>query len=216
MRRYTTPHDTGIIEDSAVPICLRLVRGSAQKYLTDRAEAEEKFSTPRLPSLLTIFIGIPALIGGLVAIGIPGHTLLPWPWTMALLMLGLALILGGIAWCMSGLRNDEARQRATLKAIDEEAGAASDAIDIPMHRCRAGVARVGERKIVRSAMEGVTPEVRDRLIALLDNGHWRAAEEAVNTLMLEAEERWLQEHDRLVKKEKEARASAAQEALGRA
>lgn len=204
MERIATEHDTGFIEDDGYGLpSLYLTRGSAKQYLTERAKIETIDATSYRS---TLFAFIPALI--LVVTGLLFGSVLGSA-TVPVLGGGIFfLVIAGTATVIIGRR--ESLQRRAVQALTKDAGVSDPFCLHFLH-----LPFEAQQEIGPVAMGRVTPEVRDRLLSLIETGHKGAAEEAVRMLVEEASSGWVANNRRL-RKEREAEERAlARDALER-
>lgn len=186
------PHDTGFVKaggPSGDHMHLVLTNGSAREYLTEYTEIMEQMK-PRYWVLASSFL---VAVLGFVLISVLSLTYIDifplriteWPHGLrtAFFWVGGVSLLGWLVGLFASTRK-QLKRDAALNKLADEAGV-SQSIRTGLH---AQYPNVSARKAQQVAQElaGVTPEVRDRLMRLLRERKFEAAESAVCLLLDEA------------------------------
>lgn len=208
MERTLTDHDTGFTEEGEYgPPALYLTRDSARQYLTERAKIETIDATSYRT---TLFPFVPALI--LVVAGLLFRLPLG---SAAIPVLGggiFFLVITIITTVIIGRR--ESRQRKAVQALTEDAGV-SGPFRLHLFDGTSTLPLEARREITRDAMGHVTPEVRDRFLDLIEDGHQEAVKEALNMLVEEASSTWAKNSRRLRNEREAEKKTLARRALER-
>lgn len=186
---------------------------SVRKYLSERDAIMEQNGPVHeglfiFPALLGFFpLGVAGLLALMRGTGTPVSSIPIAPIALTSIpFLAVLLIVGVVAF----LR--ECRSERLLEDLDESAGVQSIPFSFPD---RAYVLDFDREDILGRVADGVTPDVRDRLLGLIANGDREAAERAVAILTEEACRNYERERDRRAQKALRARESSARSALGR-
>lgn len=210
MERTATPRDTAITEHDGYRYQhLYLLRGSAQKYLDRGLTIENAGQRLRHVALIAGIFGLVNILGALflslLQIIDTISTVMPtdnpflstarWLITVGIATGALGVVLLVIAYVK------ENQTEAKLDALDEDIGLSSPIVLPPRAPTRA----------IEETLANITPAVRDRFLALMDDGREDVVDAAMSTLVREARAQWAQENARAVKEAE----SLALQALGR-
>lgn len=206
-------HDTALIEEEHYPErhCLRLVSGSAREYERRRQVIEKDLAPVGIRVAIALgTVGLVLLTFG-VFYGLPMSVNLLRPTQVAPYAIYISLPLLGVAGIILAVNaRRESLRESRLKALNASLGTQAlplaSAVLLDTHARKAVLAGV---------LDGVTPDVRDRLLRLVGQGKKGVAEEAVSILLAEAKREQRCQQEREAREVLESRGSSARRVLGR-
>lgn len=209
-------HDTATVHPEARNPDITLVPASAHDYVrkirqikTDTAPVAATLASAAAWFGTALLIAAPLWGTAPHLLGLPSTgPLIAW---ISVLACTPFLALTGVLYVINAVR--ESQGHRFLQVLDEQTGV--EHITAPNFFIYADLGTTARVDILARVTEEITPDVRDRLLALVTDGQKDAATEAVAILFQEARNEWRRERDQAASGVLKVQESVTRRALGR-